>query len=196
MTHAEKLILIMLSEIYEHLGIGGADHINARFVRSAIDSNQTWALSRNIPSFFGGRTQTPDVVSEVRDILYMWSFIEEAHERFSAEEKKRVKAEARPYGDARFVGFDRHTDILHIEVAKFLIEGLDHSSRFKGRDLDSHVPVLNAYLRMYQVFEPIRKTLVGRGLTATEMIDILKAPDAETVGTLPDFPDVPPSQVN
>ena len=69
----------------------------------------------------------------------MWYFIEEAHERFSAEEKKRVKAEARPYGDARFVGFDRHTDILHIEVAKFLIEGLDHFSRFKGRDLDSHV---------------------------------------------------------
>ena len=88
------------------------------------------------------------------------------------------------------------TDILHIEVAKFLIEGLDHFSRFKGRDLDSHVPVLNAYLRMYQVFEPIRKTLAGRGLTATEMIDILKVPDAETVGTLPDFPDVPPSQVN
>ena len=55
------------------------------------------------------------------------------------------------------------------------------------------MPVLNAYLRMYQVFEPIRKTLVGRGLTATEMIDIFKAPDAETVGT---FPDVPPSQVN
>ena len=120
MTHAEKLILIMLSEIYEHLGIGGADHINARFVRSAIDSNQTWALSRKYPFIFGGRTQTPDVVSEVRDILDMWSFIEEAHEGFSAEEKKRVKAEARPYGDARFVGFDRHTDILHIEVAKFL----------------------------------------------------------------------------
>ena len=136
------------------------------------------------------------IVSEVVAILDMWSFIEEAHEGFSVEEKKRVKAEARPYGDARFVGFDRHTDILHIEVAKFLIEGLDHFSRFKGRDLDSHVPVLNAYLRMYQVFEPIRKTLVGRGLTATEMIDILKAPDAETVGTLPDFPDVPPSQVN
>ena len=98
----------------------------------------------------------------------MWSFIEEAHEGFSAEEKKRVKAEARPYGDARFVGFDRHTDILHIEVAKFLIEGLDHFSRFKGRDLDSHVPVLNAYLRTYQVFEPIRKTLVGRGLTSIQ----------------------------
>ena len=64
MTHAEKLILIMLSEIYEHLGIGGADHINARFVRSAIDSNQTWALSRKYPFIFGGRTQTPHVVSE------------------------------------------------------------------------------------------------------------------------------------
>jgi hypothetical protein len=77
MTHAEKLILIMLSEIYEHLGIGGADHINARFVRSAIDSNQTWALSRKYPFIFGGRTQTPDVVSEVRDILDMWSYGQE-----------------------------------------------------------------------------------------------------------------------
>ena len=96
MTHAEKLILIMLSEIYEHLGIGGADHINARFVRSAIDSNQTWALSRKYPFIFGGRTQTPDVVSEVRDILDMWSFIEEAHDGFSAEEKSASKQKRAP----------------------------------------------------------------------------------------------------
>ena len=28
MTHAEKLILIMLSEIYEHLGIGGVGPVS------------------------------------------------------------------------------------------------------------------------------------------------------------------------
>jgi hypothetical protein len=41
--------------------------------------------------------------------------------------------------------------------------------------------------------------LFAVSLTATEMIDILTAPllpDAETVETLADFPDVPPSQVN
>jgi len=129
----------------------------------------------------------------------MWSFIEEAHERFSAEEKEQVRTEAHPYGDVRFVGFDRHTDILHIEAARFLIEDLDRFSRFKGRDLDSHAPVINAYLRMYQAFEPIRPSLADRGLTATEMIDILTAPlrpDPDPVETSPDFSDAPPGQVN
>jgi len=122
-----------------------------------IDGNQTWALSWKYPWIFAGRTETPSVVSQVRNILDMWAFIEEAHERFSAEEEERVKAKAHPYGNARFAGFDRHTDIQHIQAARFLIEDLNYFSRFKGRDLDSHVPVLNAYLRMYQGFEPVRR---------------------------------------
>ena len=43
MTPAEKLILIILSEIYEHLGIKGRDGIDTTFVRSMIERNQTWA---------------------------------------------------------------------------------------------------------------------------------------------------------
>jgi uncharacterized protein len=57
MTHAERLILIMLSEIYEHLGINGRDCIDATFVRSAIETDQTWGLSWQYPFTFGGRAR-------------------------------------------------------------------------------------------------------------------------------------------
>jgi uncharacterized protein YfbU (UPF0304 family) len=174
MTHAERLILVMLSEVYEHLGIGGRDYIDAKFVRSAIETNQTWGLSWEYPFIFGGKSEAPAIVTEVVAILDMWSFIEEAHERLSADEKKRVKAEADPYGDARFTGFDCHTDTEHIAAARFLIENLGRFTRFKGRNLDSHPLSLAEYQRMYRVFEPIRKTLAGRGLTTNEMIEILK----------------------
>ena len=106
-------------------------------------------------------------------ILDMWSFIEEAHERFSTEEKQRVKAEADPYGDARLTGFDCHANSDHIAAARFLIEELGRFPRFKGRNLYSPSSSLSEYQRMYRVFEPIRKTLLDRCLTANEMIQIL-----------------------
>lgn len=51
MTHAERLILIMFSEIYEHLWIHGRKCIDSTFVRSAIESNQTYPVAMS-PHFW------------------------------------------------------------------------------------------------------------------------------------------------
>jgi uncharacterized protein YfbU (UPF0304 family) len=202
MTHAERLILIMLSEIYEHLGIKSRAGIDATFVRAQIERNQTWALSWKYPFIFDGKAETPAIVGEVVDILDMWSFIEEAYERFSAEEQEHVRIEAHLNGDPLFAGFDRHEDVRHVAAGRCLLEDLGKFSRFNRESPESTPPythLLNAYRRMCRVFEPIRKILVGRGLTATEMIAILKAPlqsAAESAEIIPDFPDLPPDQLN
>ena len=52
---------------------------------------------------------------------------------------------------------------------------MDRFPSFKGRDLNSHAPHLAGYLRMAAVFEPIRATLIGRELTASEIITLLNA---------------------
>jgi uncharacterized protein YfbU (UPF0304 family) len=202
MTPAEKLTLIMLSEIYEHLGIKGRDGIDATFVRSMIERNQTWALSWQYPFIFDGKAETPAIVGEVVDFLDMWSLIEEAYERLSAEDQEQVRAEAHLDGDPLFAGFDRHEDARHVAAARCLLEDLGKFQKFNralpGRTRP-YPHLLNAYRSMYRVFDPIRKKLVGRGLTATEMIDILKAPmhsSGESEEILPDFPDIPPSEVN
>ena len=56
-----------------------------------------------------------------------------------------------------------------------MIDDLKRFTHFAGRDLNSHMPVIEGYRRMYRVFEPIRATLVGRELRASEIIEVLKA---------------------
>ena len=59
------------------------------------------------------------------------------------------------------------------EEARALL--VDDLSGDEGRDLGSHAPSIQMYRRMLSVFEPIRRRLTGGELTATQIIDILKA---------------------
>jgi uncharacterized protein len=60
-------------------------------------------------------------------------------------------------------------------TALFLVDEMDRFSRFKDRDLNSHHPTYDRYRRMVQLFEPMRATLIGHGLTADQVATLLKA---------------------
>ena len=118
----------------------------------------------------------PRVVSEVFDVLDMWSFIERGYAKLSEKDKKRVESEAAPLGnDVTFRGFDGNNESDHYSVALFLINDMGRFNCFKDRDLNSHFPSINDYRRMLAVFEPMRKTLVGRALSASQIINLQKA---------------------
>jgi uncharacterized protein len=105
----------------------------------------------------------------------MWTFLERGYKKLSAADKARVQKEADPL-DVHFRGFDGNNEGEYISVARFLIDQLKRFSEFKGRDLNSHMPSIDVYQRMFAVFEPIRNSLGGpRELSATEIIEILKA---------------------
>jgi uncharacterized protein YfbU (UPF0304 family) len=177
LTDPEKLILIMLSEVHEHLKIGknGAD---ASFVQKSILDGQTWALYWKFPGIFESGGETPDHVKEVCDIFDMWSFIESSYERLSSADKARVKVEAEPFGaHVKFSGFDGNNEGEQMSVARFLVEDLDRYQEFKGRDFNSHIRSLPTYRRMLAVFHPIWETLSSRAapeLTVDEIIAVLK----------------------
>jgi hypothetical protein len=175
LTNPEKLILTMLSEIHEKLGI--QDGVNTKLLTRAISSNNTWALSWEMPGIVGDtREPAPPEVKEVLDILGMWSFMEEAYEKFDATEKATVKADADPFGNhVRFAGFDGNNETELLSIAEFLIEDMGRFSRFKGRDLNSHSPSIDSYGRMLAIFERIRPTLIGHGLSAEQVVEILSA---------------------
>ncbi|HDL7690456.1 TPA: YfbU family protein [Yersinia enterocolitica] len=177
LTNPEKLTLVMLSEIYEKLGINGGDNIDPNFIKEAIYSDNTWGLDWKYSGIFYDKTDpNPPEVTEVVDILDMWSFIEESYEQLSADEKNELVAKADPFGKhVKFSGFDGNNETKHLSIADFLINELDRFSRFEGRDLNSHAPSLATYDRMYKVFEPIRNTLVGHGLDVDELAAILNA---------------------
>jgi hypothetical protein len=178
LSDGEKLILVMLSELHEKLGIKG--EIEPKFVREAIFSGNTWGLKWQYPGIFDSGESSEAVVSEVVNILDMWSFLEGGYKKLSKADKARVEKEAEPLGkDVRFHGFDGNNETEYMGVARFLIDHLNRfASFFKGRDLNSHMPSIDGYRRMFAVFEPMRSSLGFGGkenLDATQIIEILKA---------------------
>lgn len=170
---AQKLILQMLCDLYEKLGVDG--EIDHKFVASALHNDQSWAFEWQYQFLQDADTETPAVVSETADILDMWRFLEVGYGSLDRDGKERVKVEAEPFGDSvEFAGFDANNE-EHYGIARFLIEDLDRYQHFAGRELNSHSQSVPAHRRMLAVFQPIRKTLVGREMTADQIIEVLKA---------------------
>jgi len=71
LSDGEKLILFMLSELYEKLGIEG--EMDPKFIKSAICSGNTWGLKWQYTGIFDSGETKPELVTEVANILDMWS---------------------------------------------------------------------------------------------------------------------------
>ena len=175
LSDGEKLILVMLCELYEQLRIKG--DIDANFVKSAINSGNLWGLKSRYHGVFDMAEPDPKTVSEVGNILEMWWFMELAYKRLSEADKERVAKEAHPFGrDVKFPGFDGNNEGDHYSIARFLVDDL---GRFEGigekHDLNSHYPSLDAHRRMLEVFAPMRRSIAGRELGAGEIIELLNA---------------------
>lgn len=112
--------------------------------------------------------------SEAREILWMWSVVEKAYGRFSADERKRIELEAHPFGhDVRFKGFAGNEETKHLRAARDLVYGDFHM--FRGRDLDSHLPHLDWYRRMLRIFEDRLNTRPAEDLSVSDIIALMKA---------------------
>jgi len=170
----EKLIALMLCEVYKHLKIKG--EIEPAFIEEAIHGGHYWALEWQYSGIFHGHEDNEDVLSEVVDVLDMWTFIEQGYARLSDAAKKQVEKDAAPFGkNVSFRGFDGNNESEHLGVARFLIEKMARFSTFKGRDLNSHAPSIDTYRRMMQVFEPMRRNLTGGDLGAGAITQLLNA---------------------
>lgn len=175
LSDGEKLIVVMLGELFKHLKVK-SDEIDPSFLEEIIYGGHYWALGWEYSGLFHGHRDSDAVVSEVVDILDMWSFIERGFNALSKKDKERVATEAEPFGKyVSFPGFDGNGEGEYIGVARVLMNQLDRFTEFKGRELNSHMRTLDTYRCMLSVYEPLRKNLIGRGLDAGEIIQILRA---------------------
>lgn len=168
LSNSEKLMTYMLCEIIKKMG--GSDEIDPKFVESVIIGGHYWALGWEMQGIFHNHIDTPAAVSEVVDILDMWSFIEEAFANLSAQEQKELK-DSKEHSQPCFLGFDGNNETEHKGIARFMIDHLGRFERFKDHemDLNSHMPVLERYLEMVRKFEPIRTDLIGRRMGLDEL---------------------------
>lgn len=175
LTNPEKLMLLMLGEIYDKLGLTEFD---TNLLRSAIYSENTWALDWEMSGVVGSDgEETPEDVKDVVEYLDMWSFLEEAYATFDEEGRSLIAKTAEPLGKhVRFPGFDGNNEGELLSIARILVEDMGRFSRFAGRDLNSHVPLRESYARMLKIFESLRGSLGGvRMLGPEQVAEVLKA---------------------
>ena len=171
LSDGERLILAMLCDQHKALNIDDGE-IDAEFVSSAIYSGHHWALKWKYNGIFNYIDDKENIVSEVVNILDMWLFLVLGYEKLSSKDKKEIDT---AYGEISFRGFDGNNETEHLGVAQFLVDKLGRFQTFKNRIFNSHMPTLQKYRSMLRVFLPIRETLVGRGLSAKEILNIVNA---------------------
>lgn len=176
MTNSEKLILVMLSEVYERLGINGESGVDPKFIQAAIYSGHTWGIEWKYSWIFDNPDTQPPELNDVINILDMWNTVEEAHEALDDDQKAELRQLVSSFrDDLNFSGFDDKEEGEFRSIAIFLTEHLDRFPRFKGRICDSDIPTVAAYRRMCEVFETVQPALADRRLAVGELARVLNA---------------------
>ena len=174
-SDGEKMLMLMMGDLYKHLGIKDAE-TNPDFLAKVIYGGHYWAPKWDMQGVFHDHVDNPEDLKHVVDTLDTWSFIEEAFEKFTPPQRDQIATEVGPLGtQVAFHGFDGNNESSQLSIARFLIEDMERFSRFKGRDLNSHHPTHGRYARMNALFEPMRAGLIGHGLSAAQVITLMKA---------------------
>ena len=172
LTDGEKLILLMLTEMYEKLQIKGETEPD--FLRSAIFNDHLWGIRWKYSGIPFEPAEDPPIVREVVDILDMWSFIEDAYAKLNVQERQQLALAAEPFGNnPQFHGFDGNNESEHMSVAMFLVNQLERFQEFRGRSFNCHHPSLDAHRRMLAVFEPLRASLADSSLSVDQLAKLL-----------------------
>ena len=170
----EKLILLLLCDICDHLKIKGESH--TELIKEAIFSGNLWGLDWGLPGVFHDYETPTEVVKESVDVLSMWTRLEESFEHLSDQDKSWLEKQAEPFGkQVRFPGFDGNNESTYISAARFMIDHLDRFQRFKGREMNAHMPTIGFHRRMLAVFDPILKRVLNKDFSAAEISQVLNA---------------------
>ncbi len=171
-TDGEKLILSMMCDLYQQ-NVKKGD-MDPEFIQEALLGGHHWALKWRY-HLLDAQGDNEQYVSEVCDILDMWFFLEHGYARLSKSDKEKIKSATGNDQEVHFLGFDANHESKHHSIACFLIDDMGRFEWLKGRDLNSHFPLLTSYRRMLVEFKDIRSNITGRGITVAQISKILKA---------------------
>ena len=185
-TNPEKLMLWMLAQIRRDQISERKDKKNKEYdlkdvelIEQAIYGGHFWALDWEMSGILHNHVDDPKRVHLVVDVMDMWSFIERACKNYGAVEKQRLVDEVGPWAkEPKFAGFDGNYEGEYMGIAQFLVQKLNRFEDFKGRSMNSHSPTVARYGKMAALFETIRPGLIGRELSADEVIRLLKGAEA------------------
>src|SRR5438034_893848 len=94
LSDGEKLILMVLADMYKHLEIKG--EFDPDFISTTISGGHLWGLRWKYTHIPFEKSENPPEVSETVDILDMWSSLEESYGKLSPADNQKVEKEAEP----------------------------------------------------------------------------------------------------
>ena len=157
-TDGEKALIVMMDELFTALKIS-APNSNAKFLADVIYGGHYWAPRWDMQGVFHQHADDPRTVRHVVDVLDMWMFMEEAVDALTSEQRDQVSKKLALKGDLlKFPGFDGNNEADQLNAARFLIDKMNRFSRFKARDLNSHVETSDRYTVMLRQFGPMRRS--------------------------------------
>ncbi|MCI9742605.1 MULTISPECIES: YfbU family protein [Proteus] len=180
-SQSEKLILALLCEIHQELGLDKKGGLDSKLISSALNTQNTWAIEQKYDGilWWNPEGEIPNDVAFVCNTLSMWRFIEISYNKLSSEEKFELKEKTHAFGnDITFNGFDGYSESKFISIAKFYINEMHVFSEFSGRTLSTHSPRATTYQRMLSNFKPIKDEMLhssSNTLSIEQLIMILKA---------------------
>lgn len=173
-SDGEKALLIMMRDLLQHFEI--ESECDPEFLAKVIYGGHYWAPKWDMQGLFHGEEDDANDVHFVVEVMVMWDQIERSYARLSKQDKERVEKEAHPFGrEVHFEGFDGNNEGSLMGIARFLVGEMGRFADFADRELNSHMPRADMYRRMLKVFTPMRSALMGSGLSATQLVRILKA---------------------
>lgn len=171
-SDSERLILLMLCEIHQALKI--KDGFDADFLSKALIDGHAWAIRHEYSHVLPREDDPAEMVKEVQDILDMWRVIETSYGELDPAGKKALEDAVPIFGkNPTFDGFDGNNETEHMSIYQFLVEDMGRWSEFKGRDKNSHMPLLPNYQRMLSVFGPMRSKMLHLKLSLDQLAEVL-----------------------
>ena len=118
LSDGEKLVLMVLADMYKHLEIKG--EFDPDFISTTISGGHLWGFRWKYTHIPFEPSENPPEVSETVDILDMWSSLEESYGKLSPADNQKVEKEANRTS-VRLFGFDANKED-HYFIARYLIE--------------------------------------------------------------------------
>jgi uncharacterized protein YfbU (UPF0304 family) len=170
-TVIEKLTIAMLCDLHKKLGVESRYDLD--LVTQAVDDDDLWILRWAYNEF--NEIDNPEEVVFVGNVFDMFSFIERGYAALSPDDKAKVDQSSDHVAAwLTFSGYDGNNESRYLGIADTLVNRLDRFTNFKDvADKNSHCPMVDLYGRMYAAFEPIRKNVIMREMTADEIIQVV-----------------------
>jgi uncharacterized protein len=175
LSPGEKLILLMLSDLTDQQKI--KTEVDTKLIRQAIYSGNLWGLEWEMSGVFHGHETSKAIVEETVNFLQMWERLEQSYNNLPQADKDSLLSQIKLLSSGVvFPGFDGNNESVYLTTANFLVKDMDRFTHFEGRkDMNSHMPMVEAYRRMYAVFEPILLHVSNQDFSAAEIAQVLAA---------------------